>query len=452
LTPISVEKGVFSFEVWTMRIVDVIIKKLEGGTLSQEEIAFFLKGYVRDEIADYQAAALLMAVFFRGMDAAETAALTREMMNSGAVYDLSGLNAGFPVDKHSTGGVGDKVSLALAPLAAACGVAVPMVSGRGLGHTGGTLDKLESIPGFDVRMDEAHYRRQLEEIGVVMAGQSDDFVPADKRLYALRDVTGTIESIPLICASIMSKKIASGARALVMDVKAGSGAFMATIDKARALAQGLIGVGNELGRPVHAFITDMSQPLGRMIGNSVEVIEAIDCLKGGGPADLREITLELTAEMLVLAGTAPGRDEALQQCHRALETGAALEKFRELVRAQGGNPAVADDPGILDIAPDTAEFRSDGDGFVAAMDCRGIGNAAMVLGAGRLKTTDPVDHGVGIEMLVRIGDKVSRGDAMARIFHRNGKGLEGCTTRLREAFQLSGKPVAVPPLIHECVK
>lgn len=432
-----------------MRFVDIIIRKRDGATLTDEEIAYAIQAYLRDEAADYQMAALLMAIFFQGMTPAETAALTREMISSGEVYDLSSLNIPFPVDKHSTGGVGDKVSLPLAPLAAACGVAVPMVSGRGLGHTGGTLDKLESIPGFNVRLTREQYFRQLEKIGVVMAGQSDTFVPADKRLYALRDVTGTVESIPLICASIMSKKIASGARALVMDVKTGSGAFMKTLDDSRALAQGLIGVGKEMQRPVHAFITDMNQPLGRKIGNSLEVLESLECLRGEGPSDLREITLRLTAEMLILGGVEQTEEAAFARCVRAIKNGSALTKFRELVEAQGGDPRIVDDPSRLEVAPDVAVLEAETAGYLAATDCRAIGNAAVVLGAGRNKMTDSIDHGVGLEMLVKIGDRIEPKQPLVRIIHRGGKGLDECLARLRKAFVIQSEPVAAPPLIYE---
>lgn len=431
-----------------MRAVDIIIKKRDGHTLSGAEIEFFLRQYLRDEIPDYQAAALLMAIFFRGMTFEETAELTRQMIFSGETYDLSSLDIPFPVDKHSTGGVGDKVSLPLAPLAAACGVAVPMVSGRGLGHTGGTLDKLESIPGFRVHLSREQYLRQLQRIGVVMAGQTDTFVPADKRLYALRDVTGTVESIPLICASIMSKKIASGAKALVMDVKTGSGAFMASLDKSLALAEGLIGVGKAMDRPVHALVTDMNQPLGRRIGNSLEVIESLACLKGGGPPDLRELTLRLTAEMLVLGGVESDREMAYHRCRDVLDSGRALEKFRELIEAQGGDPRVVDNEALLDLAPDEDVFSAPCSGYVAAMDCRAIGNAAVVLGAGRNTTTDSIDHGVGLEMLAKIGNPVKAGEPIVRIVHRKGRGLAECLARLQKAFQISEEPVEAPPLIH----
>lgn len=435
-----------------MRAVDIIIKKRDGGVLSDREIAFFIENYLRDEIPDYQTSALLMAIFFQGMTFEETAELTRQMIFSGETFDLSGLAYGFPVDKHSTGGVGDKISLPLAPLAAACGVAVPMVSGRGLGHTGGTLDKLESIPGFNVYLTREQFVSQLERIGVVMAGQTETFVPADKRLYALRDVTGTVESIPLICASIMSKKIASGARALVMDVKTGTGAFMPTLERSRALAEGLIGVGKAMDRPVHALITDMNQPLGRRIGNSLEVIESIACLKGNGAPDVRELTLRLTAEMLVLAKVSSSREEAYNYCAKVLDSGKALEKFQKLIEAQGGDPRVVDNPGLLNLASDEAYFTAPSSGYLASVNCREIGNAAVVLGGGRNKTTDVIDHGVGLEMLAKIGNPVKEGEPIVRIIHRKGRGLDECVARLANAFQFSESPVKPPPLVYETLE
>jgi pyrimidine-nucleoside phosphorylase len=434
-----------------MRAVDLIIKKREGQTLTAAEIESFITGYIREEVADYQAAAFLMAAFLRGMSFEETAALTRAMMHSGETYDLEPLGLSRSVDKHSTGGVGDKVSLILAPLVAACGVPVPMVSGRGLGHTGGTLDKLESIPGFNVRLSRDRFYAQLQQTGVAMIGQSDNFVPADKKLYALRDVTGTVESVPLICASIMSKKVASGAQALVMDVKCGGGAFMPTLERARELAQGLCGVGQALGRPVRALITDMSQPLGRMIGNSLEVIESIDCLKGGGPADLRDLTLQLAAEMLVLGGKAAARKDGLAQAEQVLDSGAAWQKFREMVKLQGGDLKVVDDANLLDVSAERVDFQAPADGYVAAVDCRAIGNAAVVLGAGRAKTSDPVDYGVGIEMHARIGDAVTPGQPLLTIYHRNGRGLEDCKARLEKAFTFSQQAPPTVPLIMEQV-
>lgn len=431
-----------------MRAVDIIAKKRDGGELSASEISHFIQAYVRDEIADYQAAALLMAVFLRGMNRDETAALTSAMMASGDVYNLDDLGLGLTVDKHSTGGVGDKISLLLAPLVAACGVAVPMVSGRGLGHTGGTLDKLESIPGFNVWLSESEFKKQLQSIGMAMCGQTASFVPADRKLYALRDVTATVESIPLICASIMSKKLASGANAIVMDVKMGSGAFMPTLGRARELALGLIEVGRAMKRPVRALITDMSQPLGHMIGNSLEVIETLDCLSGSGPADVRDLTLALATEMIELGRKVP-RGEAANLARQALESGAALKKFGEMVAAQGGDPTIVESTSMLDIAPGRQTLRAMKSGYVAAFNCREIGNAAVILGAGRARTTDPVDFGVGLEMKVRLGDQVSAGQPLAIIYHRDGHGLSDCEERLLQAIRIESQPPAVSDLIIE---
>ena len=442
-----------------MRPTDVIIRKRDGKVLSGDEIAAFVKGLGSGEWADYQTAALLMAIFLQGMNFEETAALTREMMDSGEKYDLTGIASGGrrPVDKHSTGGVGDKVSLALAPLAAACGLTVPMVSGRGLGHTGGTLDKLEAIPGFRVRLDTPAFLKQLSRLGVAMIGQSDTFVPADKTLYALRDVTATVESIPLICASILSKKAASGAAALIMDVKCGSGAFMATLESARELAKGLAGVGAALGRPVRAMITDMSQPLGRAVGNANETREAIECLRGGGPDDLRTLVVEQAAEMILLAeptsaaGPATPKDleKARAKATAALESGAALEKFATLIEAQGGDARVTEDLELLALAPDRDTFEAPRDGVVSSVDSRAVGNAALSLGAGRVRTSDEVDHGVGLQMGVRIGDRVKRGDSLVEIIHRGGHGLEDCRARLQRAFVIGDESVAAPELIIE---
>jgi pyrimidine-nucleoside phosphorylase len=430
---------------------DIIRKKRDGAKLSKEEIRHFVHGLMKGDVTDYQASALLMAVFLRGMEFDETAALTREMMVSGETYDLPEAEYGRTVDKHSTGGVGDKVSLVLAPLVAACGVTVPMVSGRGLGHTGGTLDKLESIPGFRVNLSREEFFRQLRDLRVAMIGQSDRFVPADKRLYALRDVTATVESIPLICASILSKKVASGAHALVMDVKVGSGAFMDTLDKARELADGLRGVGEALGRPVRALLTDMSQPLGRMVGNAVEVREAIDCLRGGGPADLREITIELAAEMLALS-TGESGDGAIAAARKraadALDSGRAMERFIEMVGEQGGDVSAVENPDKLARARDVEEFRSDRGGFVSAMDCRQIGMAALELGAGRRKVTDPIDYGVGLEMLAKVGERVEAKQPLVRIMH-NGAGIDACRTRLSKALAIGAEAPRQVPLILE---
>jgi pyrimidine-nucleoside phosphorylase/thymidine phosphorylase len=431
-----------------MRAVDVIREKRSGREHRPETIEAFLKAYLANEVADYQMSAWLMAVCFQGMTAEETATLTKAMMRSGHTYEFAPTPR--PVDKHSTGGVGDKISIALAPLAAACGLRVPMVSGRGLGHTGGTLDKLESIPGFRVQLEPKELMDQMDRLGFAMIGQSEDFVPADRRLYALRDVTATVESVPLICASILSKKAASGARGLVMDVKVGTGAFMETMDEARELSRALISTGVALGLSVTCLLTNMSRPLGVMVGNSLEVIEAVDILRGQGPTDVTDLTIELCAEMILLAryDQTVSLDNARAEARRTLTRGRALEKFEQLVVAQGGDiRAVLENR--LDFAPDRKDWCADRAGVVGPMNMRGVGDAACLLGAGRLKTTDLVDHGVGLEMLVRPGDQVEAGQPLVRIHHRNGRGLEEALNRLSQSIIVTDEPVDPGVLILE---
>jgi pyrimidine-nucleoside phosphorylase len=378
----------------------------------------------------------------------ETATLTKAMMRSGHTYEFDPTPR--PVDKHSTGGVGDKISIALAPLAAACGLRVPMVSGRGLGHTGGTLDKLESIPGFRVRLEPKELMDQMGRLGFAMIGQSEGFVPADRRLYALRDVTGTVESVPLICASILSKKAASGARGLVMDVKVGTGAFMETMDDARKLSRALISTGVALGLNVTCLLTNMSVPLGVMVGNSLEVIEAVDILRGQGPRDVTDLTVELCAEMILLAryDQTVSLDHARAEARRTLDKGRGLEKFEQMVVAQGGDPkAVLENR--LDFAPGRKDWCADRAGVVGLMNMRGVGDAACVLGAGRLKTTDDVDHGVGLEILVRPGDQVEAGQPLVRIHHRDGRGMEEALIRLSQSITVTDQSVDPGDLILE---
>jgi len=387
----------------------IIALKRDGHELSSEEIAAFVSGFVRQEIPDYQMSAFAMAVYFRGMTPAETATLTREMLHSGNVLKWS--PGGLPkVDKHSTGGVGDKVSLILAPLLACCGVQVPMISGRGLGATGGTLDKLESIPGFRTNLSEREIQDLTERVGCVIAGQTDHLVPADKRLYALRDVTGTVPSIPLITASILSKKLAESLDALVLDVKWGSGAFMKTEADARALAHSLVATGSAAGLRVSALLTDMNQPLGRMIGNAVEVNEAVAVLRGEGPTDLKDLTVALCDEVLDLAGVARRPQTAHEQMLRAFDSGKVYEKFCEMVRAQGGDPEA---PRPVSPASDVVAARA---GFMTTIDCEALGQAVVLLHGGRRQITDRINHAVGLEMLVRIGDEVERGQPLVRIF------------------------------------
>jgi pyrimidine-nucleoside phosphorylase len=383
-------------------LVELIAKKRDGGRLSAEQIERLIRALGTGDFADYQMSALCMAIFFRGMDDEETVALTHAMLHSGDVIDLSSV-PGTKVDKHSTGGVGDKVSLCLAPLVAAAGVPVPMVSGRGLGHTGGTLDKLEAIPGFSVSLDTDAFARIVRDVGVCMIGQTERIAPADKRIYALRDVTATVESIPLIVASILSKKLAEGIDALVLDVKVGRGAFMKTEKDARALAEALVRVGNASGKRVVALLTDMSAPLGRAVGNAIETREAIDVLCGEGPEDLVECTLALGAEMLVLGGAAASTADARQKLQAAISSGAGARTFERMIEAQGGNPRVVEDPTLLPRAPEAVLVPAGADGFVAAIDPLEIGLAAVAMGAGRTRADQRVDHAVGIEILAPRG-------------------------------------------------
>ncbi len=430
---------------------EIIYKKRNGGRLTPDEIGWFVSGYTDGRIPDYQAAALLMAVFLRGMDFEETTALALAMMNSGRVFDLSDI-PGVKIDKHSTGGVGDKVSIILAPLVAAAGVPVPMVSGRGLGHTGGTLDKLESIPGFrtDLTFDEFH--RILARVGLAMMGQTADMAPADKKLYALRDVTATVDSIPLISASIMSKKLAEGADGLVLDVKTGSGAFMQNLEDSRKLAETMVAIGKGLGRRMRAVITDMNQPLGRAVGNALEIEECVESLKGNGPDDLMAVTYRLGAEMLVMGQRASDIASAERILQRTLASGQALEKFREMVAAQGGDPEVADDPkSRLAQARHRIELTADRDGYLAGMDVREIGLAGVALGCGRLRMEDRVDPAVGFIFHGRLGEKVSDGQCLVEILANDlALGAE-VKNRLARAVEISEAPKPVPPLIVDQV-
>ncbi|MBN1516773.1 thymidine phosphorylase [Candidatus Sumerlaeota bacterium] len=430
-----------------MRLLDIIIAKRDGKELSREQIQHFVREYASGGAPDYQAAALLMAAFLNGMTTAEQGALVQAMTDSGERYDHSALGR-IPVDKHSTGGVGDKVSLLLAPIVASAGVPVPMISGRGLGHTGGTLDKLEAIPGFDTRLSREQFSELLARVGVAMAGQSERFVPADRKLYALRDVTGTVESIPLIASSIMSKKIAEGAKGLVLDVKTGSGAFMQNDEDALQLARTLVETGEAAGVRTVAWLTDMSQPLGRAIGNANETAEAIAGLRGDGPPDLMKVTETLCAEMLVLGEAAPDIETARQIIQKQIASGAALDKFREMVEAQGGDPRVADNPSLLTIAPQTMEIAAPRKGWIAGFDCREIGFAACVLGAGRETKEDSVDPSVGIEALKRIGDSIEAGEPLFRVFWRKQDRMEACRRRLESCVQIANEPCSPPELIR----
>ena len=425
-----------------MNPAQIIARKRDGESLTAEQIATFVEGYACGSIADYQMSALAMAIYLRGMLPEETAALTDAMLNSGTT--LEWLSAAPKVDKHSTGGVGDKVSLVLAPLLACCGVQVPMISGRGLGPTGGTLDKLESIPGFRTDLSTEEMVRVTEQVGCVITDASSDIAPADKKLYALRDVTGTVASIPLITASIMSKKLAENLDALVLDVKFGSGAFMKSLDDARQLAQSLVETGKRCGVKTSALLTDMNQPLGRMIGNAVEVQESIDALKGGGPDDLRELTIELAAESLVLAGRHTSDVEAKSELHEHLQSGRGFDKFAEMVAAQGGDLRTQ-----LHIAPKN-KVVANRSGFAAAIDTQRLGEAITQMGGGRRVMTDAIDRSAGMEVLVRLGDKVTADQPLVYIYADSGKTRE-ITPAIQQAISISDHPSQLTELIVERV-
>jgi pyrimidine-nucleoside phosphorylase len=428
----------------------IIARKRDGLELSRAEIGAFVRGATDGSWADYQLSALLMAVFIRGMSAAERVALTEAMMRSGTVADLSHV-PGRKVDKHSTGGVGDKVSLPLAAMVAACGVPVPMISGRGLGHTGGTLDKLESIPGFRVGLTLAEYAAQVARVGCALIGQTRDLAPADKKLYALRDVTATVECLPLICASIMSKKMAEGIDALVLDVKVGRGAFMKTLPEARALAAAMCEIGDAMGRPTRALLTRMDEPLGRAVGNALEVAESVACLRGEpGAEDLLEVGYELGAEMLLLAGAADDAAAARARLERAVASGAALEKFRQIVSAQGGEARVCDAPGeVLPRAPVVVEARAARGGFVREVDAMAVALAALRLGAGRIRAEDTVDPSVGFSRLVKVGERVAAGDLIGVVHASDGAKAEEARAALEAAVLVRDEAPAPRPQIIE---
>jgi pyrimidine-nucleoside phosphorylase len=422
-----------------MRAVDIIQAKRDGRALTAEEIRFFVDGVTAGTLPDYQASSLLMAIFLRGMTTEETARLTDAMVHSGVRVDLRDL-PGVKVDKHSTGGVGDKTSLILAPVAAACGVPVPMMSGRGLGHTGGTLDKLESIPGFRVNLSLDEMKSALAKTGCAMIGQTAQIAPADKKLYALRDVTGTVESIPLISASIMSKKIAEGIDALVLDVKTGSGAFMKSEADSRRLAESLVAIGKASGVQTEAIITAMEAPLGRAVGNALEVIECLDVLKGGGPQDLVEVSVELAARMVVLGRVAGDLPAARDQVRRAIASGAGLDRFRQIIEVQGGDPKIVDDYGRLPHVPDRWRVPASRSGFVTAMNAELVGRASVVLGAGRDRVEDPVDPAVGIMVVAKPGDEVRAGDPVLEIHFRDSARLEAAKRLTDQAITIGDAP------------
>jgi len=428
----------------------VIARKRDGAELDRAEIAAFVKGAVDGSWADYQLSALLMAIFMRGMTPRETALLTEAMLKSGVVADLSGIRAP-KADKHSTGGVGDKVSLHLAPMVAACGVVVPMISGRGLGHTGGTLDKLEAIPGFRVGLSIAEYRRQLKKIGLALIGQTAELAPADRKLYALRDVTATVECIPLICASILSKKLAEGIDVLVLDVKFGRGAFMKDKARARELAVVITTVARAMGKPTTAVMTAMEEPLGHAVGNALEVAESVECLRGSGVRDLMEVTFAVGEQMLILAGAAKGAADARAMLERSISSGAALGKFRDLVAAQGGDVRVADDPGRLPQAKLRKALASPRSGFVTDVDAMGVALAALRLGAGRARAEDKVDHAVGVDRLVKVGDPVKAGAPLCRIHARSAGAAKEASGMLLEAITVGDERREPARLVDEII-
>lgn len=429
---------------------ELIRKKRDGLVLSRDELKSFIDGYLAGSVAEYQMSAFLMAVYFRGMNEEETAVFTDVMLHSGKTVDLSSI-PGVKVDKHSTGGVGDKVSLILAPMVAACGVPVPMISGRGLGHTGGTLDKLESIAGFRTDVLLKEYTDFLAEVGCVMIGQTSEIAPADKRMYALRDVTGTIESIPLIAGSIMSKKIAEGIDALVLDVKTGRGAFMETEENAIALAKTLIAVGKRFGKKTVALLTDMSQPLGHSVGNWLEVAECIECMNGKPVVDLMEVTYALGGIMVMLGGKTSTISEGIVKCQDALASGEAFRKFREIVNRQGGNMMLLDHPERYPASAYSAEVMSKSSGYVGSIDALEIGYTGVLIGAGRTKVGDVIDPGAGIILRKKVGDALRQGETIAVIYSNRNEVIVEAQVRVLNAFQLLSLPPKKKPLIRAMI-
>jgi pyrimidine-nucleoside phosphorylase len=433
-----------------MAMADIIARKRDGLALSREDIETFVAGVTDGTVPDYQASALLMAITLRGMNEEETIRLAGAMTDSGDRVDLSDI-PGAKVGKHSTGGVGDKVSIVLAPLAAASGVIVPKMSGRGLEHTGGTLDKLESIPGYRVHLGLDEFKSVLRRAGASIISASSTLAPADKRLYALRNVTATVDSMPLIAASVMSKKLVEGTTALVLDVKCGDGAFIQEMADARALAARMVGIGHARGLRTEAVVTSMDEPLGRAVGNALEIAECVDVLKGRGPRDVAELAIRFAARMLLLAGVARQEDEARSRVERALSSGASLERFAKMIECHGGDPRVLDDPSRLAVAPDCAAIRADRAGFVTTLRARAIGRASHALGAGRSRLHDAIDHGVGVVARATRGDRVSAGEIVVELRHRRGRGLEAARALCREAIQIGDEAPAPVPLVRGVV-
>jgi pyrimidine-nucleoside phosphorylase len=433
-----------------MRTVDLIQRKRDGEELAPEEIEFLVEGYTSGDIPDYQMSAFLMAVFFSGMSDREVSRLTECMLRSGDTVDLSAI-PGVKVDKHSTGGVGDKTSFIVAPLAAAAGVVVPMISGRALGHTGGTLDKLESIPGFRTSLTAEEFQAQLAELGLCFIGQTDQLAPADRKLYALRDVTATVESIPLISSSIMSKKLAEGLDALVLDVKVGSGAFMKKQVDARRLAQTMVGIGRRMDKKVQALITDMNQPLGYAVGNALEIMEASQTLQNAGPADLTKLSIELAARMIFLGKKAESLDEARRIAEKHLVDGSAYKKFKQVVAAQGGNPQALDKFELLPNATGMREISSPRGGYVSIINAEDIGVASNMIGAGRDKKDDAIDPAVGIILEVKVGEKVESGSVLCRLYYTKDDRVEEAADMVEDAFRISAQKPDERELILEVV-
>lgn len=434
-----------------MRAYDVILKKRNGGKLSKEEIEFMVNGYVKGDIPDYQMAAFLMAIYFKHMDGEERAILTETMANSGDKVDLSSIS-GIKIDKHSTGGVGDKTTLVVGPIVASLGVPVAKMSGRALGHTGGTIDKLESIPGFRTTLSEEEFFKNVREIGIAVVGQTANLVPADKKIYALRDATATVDEVSLIAASIMSKKLAGGADGYVLDVKVGSGAFMKTIEDATELAEAMVGIARAHGKRAVAVLTNMDVPLGKMVGNSLEVLEAIETLKGNGPEDFTELCLNLSAWMCHLAekGTF---EECLKLAKESLDNGAALNKFRQFVEYQGGNPDVVERPyDVLPMTNDVIEFKTEMEGYITSIDTEKIGIASNHLGAGRKTKEDTIDYSVGIEIVSKVGDYVRPGDTIAKMYVSQKSEIEEAKEFLKESYVISQEKPLERPIILKVVK
>ncbi len=433
-----------------MNMVSIIQKKKDGLQLTAEEIKWLIDGYVADQIPDYQISALLMAIYFQGLSKEETFALTEAMRYSGDTIDLTDIE-GIKVDKHSTGGVGDKTTLVVAPLAAACGVPIAKMSGRGLGFTGGTVDKMEAIPGFRTSLEADEFINQVNSMGMAVIGQTAHITPADKKLYALRDVTATVDNFGLISSSIMSKKLAAGSDAIVLDVKCGDGAFMENIDDAVKLAHMMVEIGNSAGRRTVAAITEMGQPLGKAVGNSIEVIEAIETLKGNGPADITELALKLSGIMVFLGGKADSPEAGMEMTKKAMEDGSGLAKLGEFIKAQGGNPEVINDYGLFPQHSITAELKAEADGYVKAIEARKIGLASQQTGAGRATKEDDIDLSAGIMVLKKVGDQVEAGETLAIFYGNDQKKLDAAMKVAGEAFMIGEEPVEAPRLIKEII-